>query len=75
MVAAADAIADDVRAGRVLRLEEELDHYHLATPPYYDTGGRLGSASILVWGTDEQKAKLPKKKGKKKKKKKKKKDA
>ena len=37
-------------------LEEELDRYHLATPPYYDTGGRLGSASILVWGTDEQKA-------------------
>jgi alkylation response protein AidB-like acyl-CoA dehydrogenase len=37
-------------------VEEELDRYHLATPPYYDTGGRLGSASILVWGTEEQKA-------------------
>jgi hypothetical protein len=37
-------------------IEEELDRYHLATPPYYDTGGRLGSASILVWGTEEQKA-------------------
>jgi alkylation response protein AidB-like acyl-CoA dehydrogenase len=37
-------------------LEEELDRYGLATPPYYDTGGRLGGASILVWGTDEQKA-------------------
>ena len=23
-------------------------------PPYYDSGGRLGSASILVWGTEEQ---------------------
>jgi alkylation response protein AidB-like acyl-CoA dehydrogenase len=35
-------------------IEEELDRYHLATPPYYDTGGRLGSASIMVWGSDEQ---------------------
>ena len=24
-------------------------------PPYYDSGGRLGSATILVWGTEEQK--------------------
>jgi alkylation response protein AidB-like acyl-CoA dehydrogenase len=39
-------------------VEEELDRYHLATPPYYDTGGRLGSASILVHGTDEQKARF-----------------
>jgi hypothetical protein len=39
-------------------IEEELDRYHLATPPYYDTGGRLGSASILVWGTEEQKARF-----------------
>lgn len=37
-------------------IEEELDWYHLATPPYYDTGGRLGAASIIVWGTQEQKA-------------------
>ena len=37
-------------------IEEELDRYHLATPPYYDTGGRLGAASILVWGTEEQKS-------------------
>ena len=36
-------------------IEEELDRYHMAVPPYYDTGGRLGAASILVWGTDEQK--------------------
>ena len=42
--------------GMSMIIEEELDRYHLATPPYYDTGGRLGSASILVWGTDEQKA-------------------
>ena len=36
-------------------LEEELDAYELALPPYYDSGGRLGGASIMVWGSDEQK--------------------
>jgi alkylation response protein AidB-like acyl-CoA dehydrogenase len=41
--------------GMSMIIEEELDRYHLATPPYYDTGGRLGSASIMVWGTDDQK--------------------
>ena len=33
---------------------EEIDAYDLGIPPYYDTGGTLGGASILVWGTDEQ---------------------
>jgi alkylation response protein AidB-like acyl-CoA dehydrogenase len=41
---------------RAMIIEEELDRYHLATPPYYDTGGRLGSASILIWGNEEQKS-------------------
>ncbi len=36
-------------------IEEELDRYDLSVPPYYDSGGRLGGASILVWGSDEQK--------------------
>src|SRR6266850_2244390 len=36
-------------------LEEEADRLGLALPPYYDSGGRLGSATILVWGTEEQK--------------------
>jgi alkylation response protein AidB-like acyl-CoA dehydrogenase len=36
-------------------LEEEVDAYRLAMPPYYDSGGKLGGASILVWGTEEQK--------------------
>jgi 3-oxocholest-4-en-26-oyl-CoA dehydrogenase alpha subunit len=41
-------------------LEEEVDRVGLALPPYYDSGGRLGSATILVWGTEEQKrAMLP----------------
>jgi alkylation response protein AidB-like acyl-CoA dehydrogenase len=30
----------------------------LGLPPYYDSGGWLGSASILAWGTDEQKRRL-----------------
>ena len=36
-------------------IEEELDSYGLTLPPYYDTGGRLGGSTILVWGTAEQK--------------------
>ena len=36
-------------------LDEGLDLYQLANPPYYDTGGKLGAASIMVWGTEEQK--------------------
>jgi len=35
-------------------LEEEVDRFDLSLPPYYDSGGRLGAASILVWGTEEQ---------------------
>ena len=35
-------------------LEEEVDRLDLSLPPYYDSGGRLGSASILVWGTEAQ---------------------
>lgn len=36
-------------------IEEELDRLDLSLPPYYDSGGRLGGASIHVWGSDEQK--------------------
>jgi len=36
-------------------LEEEADRFEISLPPYYDSGGRLGSASILVWGSDAQK--------------------
>ena len=36
-------------------IEEEVDSYGLTVPPYYDSGGRLGGASIMVWGTGEQK--------------------
>ena len=38
-----------------LILVQELDRYGLNLPPYYDTGGKLGAASIIVWGTEEQK--------------------
>ena len=36
-------------------LEEEIDKHGLSLPPYYDSGGRLGGNSIMVWGTEEQK--------------------
>src|SRR5947209_12077190 len=35
-------------------LEEEVYPFDQSLRPYYDSGGRLGSASILVWGTEEQ---------------------
>src|SRR2546425_10712694 len=31
-------------------LEEEVDRLDLSLPPYYDSGGRLGSAALLRWG-------------------------
>jgi len=36
-------------------IEEEIDNVGMTLPPYYDSGGKLGGASILVWGTEEQK--------------------
>ena len=39
----------------VIVLEEEMKSYDLSIPPYYDSGGMLGSATVLVWGTAEQK--------------------
>ena len=36
-------------------IEEELGHLGLSLPPYYDSGGQLGGASILVWGDEAQK--------------------
>lgn len=39
----------------VIVLEEETHRIGIGLPPYYDSGGRLGSASIRVWGTEEQK--------------------
>ena len=36
-------------------IEEELDRHGLVLPPYYDSGGRIGGATIMVWGTEEQK--------------------
>jgi len=45
----------DLSVDFVMILEEELDRYGLHLPPYYDSGGRLGGASIFVWGTEEQK--------------------
>ena len=36
-------------------IEEELDWHELTLPPYYDSGGRLGGSTILVWGSEDQK--------------------
>ncbi len=42
----------------VIVLEEESYRLGITLPPYYDSGGRLGSATIRVWGTEEQKQAL-----------------
>lgn len=42
----------DVDAAMILI--EEFRACGLGTPPYYDSGGALGSVAILVWGTPEQ---------------------
>jgi 3-oxocholest-4-en-26-oyl-CoA dehydrogenase alpha subunit len=41
-----------------LVIMEELDKRGLQLPPYYDSGGVLGSVAILVWGTEEQKREM-----------------
>lgn len=40
---------------RIIVLEEESHRLGISLPPYYDSGGKYGAASILVWGTDDQK--------------------
>jgi alkylation response protein AidB-like acyl-CoA dehydrogenase len=40
---------------RIIVLEEESARIGITLPPYYDSGGRIGGASIRVWGTEEQK--------------------
>ncbi len=40
---------------RIIVLEEESHRLGISLPPYYDSGGKYGAASILVWGTEEQK--------------------
>ena len=39
-------------------IEEEMDTRGLYLPPYYDSGGRLGGNTVLVWGSEEQKLRL-----------------
>ncbi len=39
----------------VIIIDEELERLGLNLPPYYDSGGKMGGPTILVWGTEEQK--------------------
>jgi len=41
-----------------LVISEELGRFGLDLPPYYDSGGVLGSAAILRWGSEAQKRRL-----------------
>jgi alkylation response protein AidB-like acyl-CoA dehydrogenase len=41
-----------------LVLVEEIARFDLSLPPYYDSGGALGSVAIRVWGTEEQRQTL-----------------
>jgi alkylation response protein AidB-like acyl-CoA dehydrogenase len=41
-----------------LVLIEEMRRIGLSLPPYYDSGGALGSVAIQVWGTEDQKRAL-----------------
>ncbi len=43
---------------QIIVLEEETARLGIGLPPYYDSGGRIGGASIRVWGTAEQKQRL-----------------
>ncbi|MFC1965892.1 acyl-CoA dehydrogenase family protein [Chloroflexota bacterium] len=45
----------EMSLGKAIIIEEEMDRYDLTLPPYYDSGASFGGASILVWGTEEQK--------------------
>jgi alkylation response protein AidB-like acyl-CoA dehydrogenase len=42
----------------IIILEEETHAVGVGLPPYYDSGGLLGQASVRVWGTDEQKQRI-----------------
>jgi alkylation response protein AidB-like acyl-CoA dehydrogenase len=43
---------------QIIVLEEEAFRHGVKLPPYYDSGGRHGSAVIRLWGTEEQKARF-----------------
>jgi alkylation response protein AidB-like acyl-CoA dehydrogenase len=45
----------DLSADHVMVLHDEMTRVGLSFPPYYDSGGKMGGPTILVWGTDEHK--------------------
>ena len=45
----------DLPAEKIVILHDEMARLGLALPPYYDSGGKMASPTILVWGTEEHK--------------------
>ncbi len=45
----------NLSAEEALIIEIELEKHGQTLPPYYDSGGKLAAASIMVWGSPEQK--------------------
>jgi alkylation response protein AidB-like acyl-CoA dehydrogenase len=45
-------------AEKTVILHDEMARIGLSLPPYYDAGGRMAAPTILVWGSDEHKARF-----------------
>jgi alkylation response protein AidB-like acyl-CoA dehydrogenase len=45
----------DMSADQAGVLIEEMDRLGMALPPYYDSGAKMSTPTILVWGTEEHK--------------------
>ena len=45
----------NLSAEEALIIEIDLEKHGQTLPPYYDSGGKLAAASIMVWGSPEQK--------------------
>jgi 3-oxocholest-4-en-26-oyl-CoA dehydrogenase alpha subunit len=43
---------------QIIVLEEESNKRGFSLPPYYDSGGKMGSACLRIFGTEEQKEKF-----------------
>lgn len=41
-----------------LIIQQEMERFGFTFPPYYDSGGKLAAATIIIWGTESQKRRL-----------------